>query len=99
MKEIGTFIWKRTKSSKDIQIIFCNTLGRFVFRNIERRSKKRLKVTWKLLEDDFVRWGPEPYGNEDWMAREFRNFQNRFEVGDTIQPEHYKNEGWHDRSG
>ena len=91
MKEIGTFVWKRTKGSKDIQIIFCNTLGRFVFRNIERRSKKRLKVTWKLLEDDFDRWGPEPdEGDEDWMARKFRNFQNRFEIGDTIQPEHYK---------
>lgn len=98
MKEIGTFVWKRTKGSNNIKIIFCNTLGNFRFRNIERLSKKRLKVTWKLLEDDFERWGPEPDTDEDWMARNFRNFQNRFEIGDTIQPEHY-NEGWHDRSG
>lgn len=87
MKEIGTFIWKKNRHEKDIHVIFCNNLGHFVYRVIRREGRKRLKITWRLLEDLEDRWGDEPDIDNDYCAKKFRSIQNRCLIGDHIYPE------------
>ena len=98
MKEIGTFIWKKGSYANEISIFFCDTRGDFRYRVIRRNGRKRLRITWKLLEDDEERWEAEPDTDFDCLASKFREIgKDRLVTGETIFPEHYKNRKWRGR--